>query len=268
MFHFTQDTKINLKESVKVAVIALVITLGVTYAYAAWTGPTATPPNNNTNAPINVGAVDQIKNAGLGVNSLAVFGNGVFSEYMKVGTTTATCNTSINGALRFDTNSGSNCLQLCIDPNWKDVVCPQYKWVYVGQESKLTHLGSCYQNIHHTITCGSTWDGNYLYGDRDSPPGYGEITGTAGPGIKVYVSTYTPWSYPYRDYVGIQGPNYGVTAPYYGLSKGEPNVISGGYDSALSTDSKVLEVWKGDTCGSDTIQFTTVDVYECQKVIN
>jgi hypothetical protein len=41
----------------------------------AWTGPTAAPPGNNVAAPINVGIVNQIKNASLGLNGLAVFGN-------------------------------------------------------------------------------------------------------------------------------------------------------------------------------------------------
>ena len=36
-------------------------------------------PNGNVSAPINVGTTDQIKNAGLGVNSLAVFGDAIHS---------------------------------------------------------------------------------------------------------------------------------------------------------------------------------------------
>ncbi len=112
----------NIKESIKVATIALAITLGVTYAFASWTGPTLTPPNNNVEAPINVGTVDQIKSGGLGVNTLAVFGNGAFSGYLKVGSTTSTCNTSLEGSLQFKT-SGNSCLQLCVDSGWQDVSC-------------------------------------------------------------------------------------------------------------------------------------------------
>ena len=44
----------------------------------AWTGPTAAPPGNNVAAPINVGTTDQVKSGGLGLNSLAVFGNSLF----------------------------------------------------------------------------------------------------------------------------------------------------------------------------------------------
>jgi len=111
----------KVKESIKVAAIALVITLGVTYAYAAWVGPTAAPPNNNVSAPVNIGAIDQVKDGGLGVNSLAVFGNGSFSGYAQVGTTASVCSAGLDGTLRFNTTT--KCLQLCVDLNWKDVSC-------------------------------------------------------------------------------------------------------------------------------------------------
>lgn len=114
-----------LLESVKVAVLALVITLGVTYAYAAWVGPTSAPPDGNVDAPINVGAVDQIKDGGLGVNTLAVFGNGAFSGYMKIGSTTSVCDTTLAGSLRFNTTIDNSCLQLCVDSAWQDVSCSE-----------------------------------------------------------------------------------------------------------------------------------------------
>jgi len=52
------------------------IVLGAAGIVLAWTGPTQTAPNGNVAAPINVGTTDQVKNAGLGINSLAVYGNG------------------------------------------------------------------------------------------------------------------------------------------------------------------------------------------------
>lgn len=56
-----------------VAVIAVVV-FGA-FAVFAWTGPSSAPPNGNVDAPVNVGATDQVKNAGLSVNALAVFGD-------------------------------------------------------------------------------------------------------------------------------------------------------------------------------------------------
>src|SRR3989344_3859726 len=54
-------------------------------ALQAWTGPTATAPAGNVAAPINVGTTDQVKNAGISVNSLAVFGSQYIQEKLGVG---------------------------------------------------------------------------------------------------------------------------------------------------------------------------------------
>lgn len=41
--------------------------IGISYTYASWTGPTATPPNANTSAPLNISSVTQYKAGPLGV---------------------------------------------------------------------------------------------------------------------------------------------------------------------------------------------------------
>ncbi|MAE42200.1 hypothetical protein CMO93_00385 [Candidatus Woesearchaeota archaeon] len=219
-----------------------------------------------------------IDKSGVG-NALTIDGNRNVQLVgsIKIGPDSSECTSANEGAQRY--NSVGKVMEYCNSTDWKLFKNPEYGWVYIGQESKNTHFGSCYQNVHHTITCDAVWDGMYLYGDRDTPYNpdrtdcptcnfgdYGEVIGTAGPGIKVYVSTSTSWAYPSHDYTGIRGPNYGVTAPYHGPSRGEPDVISGGYDSVLSENGKVLETWRGDTCGSDNSQFTMVDIYECQKI--
>ncbi len=79
----------------------------------AWTGPNSAPPNGNVSAPINVGATDQVKNAGLGVNSLAVFGNAILagvSSYLNFGTTAGSSGHGIrdnNGTMEFKNTNGS-----------------------------------------------------------------------------------------------------------------------------------------------------------------
>src|SRR4051812_39663431 len=58
--------------------VVLGLTIGLTFnavTVLAWAGPTGTAPNSNVTAPVNVGNVDQVKNAGLGVNSMLVTGN-------------------------------------------------------------------------------------------------------------------------------------------------------------------------------------------------
>jgi hypothetical protein len=64
-----------------------IATIGFGAAVAfAWTGPTQSPPNGNVPAPINVGTSNQVKNGGLSVNSLAVFGNGYVQNQLTLGT--------------------------------------------------------------------------------------------------------------------------------------------------------------------------------------
>ncbi len=115
MNQLLNNIKTSLKESIKVATIALAITLGVTYAFASWTGPVATPPNNNVEAPINVGTVDQIKSGGLGVDTLAVYGNVGVSGYIQVGTTTSSCSSGVEGALKYVSGTG---MQYCNGSSW------------------------------------------------------------------------------------------------------------------------------------------------------
>jgi hypothetical protein len=53
---------------------AFSVALGLQYA-VAWAPPSGNPPNSNTSAPLNVSSTDQVKNGGLSVNALSVFGN-------------------------------------------------------------------------------------------------------------------------------------------------------------------------------------------------
>ena len=58
----------NLPQALKIIILAVILSIGVTYVYA-WTGPTLTAPNGNVSAPINVGATSQAKAGGLGVTN-------------------------------------------------------------------------------------------------------------------------------------------------------------------------------------------------------
>ncbi len=65
----------------KTSLIALVVGLALTtnYLYAAWSAPTANPPSNNTDAPINTGTASQVKDGALSVDGLSVVGNQAIS---------------------------------------------------------------------------------------------------------------------------------------------------------------------------------------------
>jgi len=56
-------------------------------ALSAWTGPTASAPDGNVAAPVNVGTTDQVKKGGLSVNAFAAFGNAYVSGNLGIGVT-------------------------------------------------------------------------------------------------------------------------------------------------------------------------------------
>ena len=83
----------------RAAFIVLVLLFGAAGSASAWAGPpyngvcnpSPCPPGGNVPAPLNVGSTNQVKNANIGVNGLAVFGNlGLdnLSRYLNFGVTT------------------------------------------------------------------------------------------------------------------------------------------------------------------------------------
>lgn len=72
-------------QQIKIVILAIILGLGVTYAFA-WTGPTQSPPNNGAiDPPVNTGISLQVKKGKLVLNSLRtdqigleVYGNSIF----------------------------------------------------------------------------------------------------------------------------------------------------------------------------------------------
>ncbi|MBT3730150.1 hypothetical protein HON59_00815 [bacterium] len=93
------------KTITKIIILAILLTaaLGVNYLFAAWTGPTQAPTGGNTSTPIHVGTTDQVKNGGLSLDGLSVFGGGYFQGNVGVGTVIP------EGKLHIDTNNDTNC---------------------------------------------------------------------------------------------------------------------------------------------------------------
>ncbi|MDO8604487.1 MAG: hypothetical protein Q7K40_03795 [bacterium] len=69
--------------SLKVILLATVLSFGLSYVYA-WTAPTATPPGGNVSAPLNTSATAQIKSGGLTVGSLDAGGGSYFHNRISV----------------------------------------------------------------------------------------------------------------------------------------------------------------------------------------
>lgn len=71
----------------------------------AWSGPTSAPPNGNVAPPINVGTANQVKNGGLSLNTLAVFGNGILTGNFGINNSAPIYRLDVNGATRIVGNT-------------------------------------------------------------------------------------------------------------------------------------------------------------------
>jgi hypothetical protein len=86
----------------------LAAALLVAATLSAWTGPTATAPGGNVAAPVNVGTTDQVKDAGLSVNALTVFGSSYIQNKLGIEQTNPVVALDVNGSLKLG-NGGELC---------------------------------------------------------------------------------------------------------------------------------------------------------------
>ena len=104
--------------NLKAFLLAAALIITMQYAQAAWTNPSSTAPNNNTDTPVNIGGTLQQKLGSLAVNTavpgntvgLTVFGE---SNLGHSGTVPANLNTDIGGNIGADEycdQTGANCI--------------------------------------------------------------------------------------------------------------------------------------------------------------
>ena len=60
----------NFPTSLRTILLALILSIGISYAYAAWSPPTSSPTLGNTDAPVNVGTAGQTKSGALTIGQL------------------------------------------------------------------------------------------------------------------------------------------------------------------------------------------------------
>ena len=106
---------ISALKTLKSLLTITIFTLGLTALYA-WSGPTATPPLNNIEAPINVGILDQVKSSGLGITNL-VADLVISGSRVQLGDSNDTCNSSTAGSIRYRSLS----MEYCNGTEWKAI---------------------------------------------------------------------------------------------------------------------------------------------------
>ncbi len=204
----------------------------------AWTGPSATAPNSNASAPINVGAVDQVKSANLGVNGIAVFGNSLLggaagsNAYLNFGATAGSSGYGIRdnaGALEFKNSGGS----------WQTL-----QSVIAGLGGSWTTSGSNIYNansgnvgigmsgpsnkLHVTGNIGATgWIGAGCEGACESSGGYSLMYADGS----IVTRGAPSWAIDSRGVYGVygEGGSYGV----YGQANGGGNGVTGNAPSGI-----------------------------------
>ena len=92
------------KNITKLLILTIILTaaLSVNYLFAAWIGPTQAPTGGNTSTPEHVGTTDQVKNGGLSLCALSVFGNGYFQGNVGIGAVSPQAKLHIGGTPTVD----------------------------------------------------------------------------------------------------------------------------------------------------------------------
>lgn len=211
--------------------IILTAALSVNYLFAAWVGPTQAPPGGNTSTPIHVGSTNQVKEGGLSVDALSVFGNGWFQGSLDVdGQIKVGKDESISpdaGTIRwtgldFEGYDGTQWVSLVsgevvappADPNYVNCVNAGADWI----ESQ----GACYFPGN---SCPSGWTKKNSYSSSSG----NSCDGTFAPGCQNYANgTACSTGSHYRENIAIESCGYAiqkgasVRGQYYNCYPWEP----------------------------------------------
>ncbi len=145
-----------------ILVVVLVVALGVNYLFAAWTGPTQAPTGGNTSTPVHIGSTDQVKDGGLSLDGLSVFGGGYFQG--SVGINEVTPSTGGEQDLKLDVDGaigakyycdadGNNCASAPLGGS-NSVTCPSG---FTNVKAAGNQLG-CMQNDEANGGATATWN--------------------------------------------------------------------------------------------------------------
>ena len=152
------------KHITKFLILTIILTaaLSVNYLFAAWVGPTQAPPGGNTSAPIHVGSANQVKDGGLSLDALSVFGGGYFQGNVGVGVVTPTEALDVSGDIKAtggfkvgntsDTNAGTI--------RWTGIDFEGYDgsaWISLTSEEAAQAVPAVDPNYTDCINVGGSW---------------------------------------------------------------------------------------------------------------
>ncbi|MFN3693171.1 MAG: hypothetical protein ACK4SL_03710 [Candidatus Paceibacteria bacterium] len=125
-----------MKQYRSLAIFSLVALLFVSYNFmsAQWSAPTATAPNDNTPAPINVGTTTQAKNGNLAANILAATTEMRSNRY---------CDALGNNCTA--ANGNGLVYKICsvlVSGNWRDTIVVPGSWTSTTCQSFMTAVGA------------------------------------------------------------------------------------------------------------------------------
>ncbi len=164
------------KHITKFLILTIILTaaLSVNYLFAAWTGPTQAPPGGNTSTPVHVGSTNQVKDGGLSLDALSVFGGGYFQGDVGVGVVTPKQKLDIEGGIEV----GNTTTETAGTIRWTGVDLEVYDgsaWVSLTSEEAAPAVPAVDPNYTDCINAGADWvesDGACYFPNTSCPSGW------------------------------------------------------------------------------------------------
>ena len=164
------------KHITKFLILTIILTaaLSVNYLFAAWVGPTEAPPGGNTSTPIHIGSTNQVKDGGLSLDALSVFGGGYFQGDVGVGVVTPKQKLDIEGGIEV----GNTTTETAGTIRWTGVDFEGYDgsaWVSLTSEEAAPAVPAVDPNYTDCINAGADWvesDGACYFPNTSCPSGW------------------------------------------------------------------------------------------------
>jgi hypothetical protein len=236
--------------------IAFTFALSVNYLFAAWSGPTQTPPGGNTPAPVHVGLITQTKDGGLIVGALRSLLDVYVDGKVGIGTTNPSEALEVAGGVKVGNTTNANAgtirwtgadLEVYDGSSWKSLTATGGGNVGVCASSgsqEFTTIGESFLNVDDSmincfflITVKGAGGYNYAYAQGGKGGGTSfiyipRLTGVFG----VYVGEGGKGSNHGKQTLGGGGTGSSYLGGYVG---------SGGGASAVKFNSTILNISGG-----------------------